>query len=353
MPRSISPQKGQMLILLIVLVVIVGAGFLAGGFKYKKAPEPKPNAEFYSSSDIEPRASASSQLNLQLETINFCKRVPGDEPKCYPRNAGFCCPNDAWAIVRCENKKCVGVDDDNAGDFVKQYADAAGMTACDWMENPVNYPGGGHGGFPVNEWCGQCEIPNGFLCWGKPVILLYPEKPTLVNVEVKTSGEIYVSDPLYPAGGWKSVLANPDGSLVYQNRQYAELFYESKVKNYGMPATGLIFETSKLKEKLPELLYDLGLSNNIKTEIPEFMDFWLPKLKALNSRYMFVSLIEKEVKEKNDLVLVKPEPDTRIELIVYFKPLDKRFGVKSLEIGPRPARHGFTMVEWGGTIDNN
>ena len=346
--KNSSPQSGQLLIMLIVLVVIVGSIFLVGGFNYYEPKEPS-GPQRLSSTDIIVQSSSSAQNSMQLETIKFCKRVPGDEPTCYPKNGGYCCPNDAWAKVICQNKKCVGVEDDGAGDFVKQYAALAGMSVCDWMENPINYPGL-HEGFPVNEWCGGCDIPNGFLCWGKPVILLYPETPTLVDVEIVSSGEIYVSDPLYPAGGWKNVLANPDGSLVYEGKNYKELFYESKVKNYGTPKTGLVFRTDELSEKLPELLYKLGLNHN-ETEIPEFMDFWLPKLYNLNSKYIFVSLIEEEVKKKNDLVLVTPEPDTRIELIIYFKPLDKLISTEPLKFGDRPERRGFTMVEWGGTID--
>lgn len=40
-------------------------------------------------------------------------------------------------------------------------------------------------------------------CMGKPVIYLYPLVKTLVDVLIHTSGEIIVSDPLYPEGGWK------------------------------------------------------------------------------------------------------------------------------------------------------
>lgn len=348
-------DKGQAMVIVLVIGLIIASLMMVGGFKYEKRPAPLAQNTRSNSDIIKPTATMSKRQNLQLEPLNFCKRVPGDEPTCYPNNAGFCCPNDAWAIVRCANQKCAGVDDEGGGSFVNDMADAAGVSACEFMTNPKNYNYPQHPGFPVDEWCASdsCKkIPDGFLCWGKPVILLYPEKTLLVDVEVKTSGEIFISDPLYPPGGWKDVLANPDGSLVYKNKPYKELFYESKVKNYGTPRTGLIFKSSELKTDLPKLLYKLGLNNN-ETEIPEFMDFWLPKLKDLNSPYIFVSLIEKDVKEKNDKVIINPEPDTRIEIIVYFKPLNKLTDIEPLKIADRPVRRGFTMLEWGGTIDSN
>ncbi len=337
-----------MIIAAVIVVLIIGSVLMAGGLKYKKVT-PFPGAIPYSQDDILTPPASQSKKNLQLDTFKFCTRAQGDDGVCYAQNSGICCPNQAWAKVLCENKKCVGVVDDAPGKYVKGLAEKAGMNVCDWLEHPSGDPGN-HPSMPISEWCSACNATPGFMCWGKPVILLYPEKPTLVNVEVKTLGEIYVSDPLYPAGGWKEVLANPNGSLVYQNKKYNELFYESKVKNYGMPENGYVYKTSELDNKIPELLYNLGL-NNTKSEIPEFMDFWLPKLNSLNSPYIFVSLIEKEIKEKNDKVVIKPEPDTRIELIVYFKPLEYPLQVKPLTIPTRPERRGFTEVEWGGTID--
>src|SRR5207248_2364939 len=41
-------------------------------------------------------------------------------------------------------------------------------------------------------------------CIAKPVIYLYPQTPTKVQVSLKVPGEIYISDPLYPKGtGWQ------------------------------------------------------------------------------------------------------------------------------------------------------
>lgn len=290
------------------------------------------------------RLPQGSHTNLQLEELKFSaaqsvQPTPTqlacwyDDGICHPKSLNICCPD---MQVNCSRGKCTYIDMPGTGDPREK-------KACSWQHVIGTYD------IICQDICG---LNDGFTCYGKPVILLYPERPTLVDVEVKTSGEIFVSDPLYPAGGWKNVLANPDGSLVYENKKYEELFYETKVNKLKMPTTGLVFTANEIEEKLSELLYQLGLDYS-KNEIPEFMDFWLPKLKALKSKYIFVSLISKDVKEKNDLVIATPEPDTRIELIVYFKPFWEKINVEPLTIPQRPDRIGFTLVEWGGTIENN
>ncbi len=200
------------------------------------------------------------------------------------------------------------------------------------------------------QWLRNTLADGREYCVAKPVVYLYPETPTYVDVSVTTTGKIVVSDPLYPAGGWKSVFAKPDGTLVYKNRTYSELFYESNVKDIKKPANGLVFETANLDEELSRALSKIGLNNNEKKE---FLDYWIPNLKRLNSAYILFSLIDPNEKERIDKVNITPEPDTRIEFIAYFKPLDKMVELPELKLGPTPQRNGFTLVEWGGTIDLN
>ena len=101
---------------------------------------------------------------------------------------------------------------------------------------------------------------------------------------------------------------------------------------------------------MSDLIIRLGL---IKNEREEFLEFWIPRIKALNSPYIFVSILEKDEKERIDKVFYSPEPDTRIEFIAYFKPLDFPIAIDPLILPKRPERIGFTAVEWGGVIDNN
>ena len=226
---------------------------------------------------------------------------------------------------------------------MRTFLSAFGTADMDCADSPMTST--------FDSWC---QIPSltsgldGFFCLGKPVVYLYPEKPILVDVSVETPGKIVVSDPLYPAGGWKNVLAHPDGTLIYENRTYKELFYESEVDEFLKPANGVIIAVSQLEPKLKELIFRLGLNDG---ESQEFLDFWVPRLEKLNSNYILFSLIEKSAKEKIDHVNISPEPDTRIEFIGYFKPLSTPVEITPLTLPARPERVGFTAVEWGATID--
>ncbi|MEK7573197.1 MAG: hypothetical protein AAB531_02110 [Patescibacteria group bacterium] len=189
---------------------------------------------------------------------------------------------------------------------------------------------------------------TGWLCFSKPVVYLYPTRKTLVDVSVETSGEIVVSDPLYPPGGWKNVTAYPNGNLIYQGKPYRELFYETSVSDVEKPQAGIIVNSANIARTLQELNKKLGLS---EFESKELSDFWVPKLKGLNSKYIQVSLISGAGKDKVDKLIISPKPDTLIEVLYYFKPLDKFPDIQPLPIPPTPKRVGFTAVEWGGTIE--
>jgi len=68
---------------------------------------------------------------------------------------------------------------------------------------------------------------------------------------------------------------------------------------------------------------------------------------------VLISLIKKKDKDKIDKINIKPNPDILIEVLYYFKPLDKQISIKPPELPQAPKRVGFTAVEWGGTIDRN
>lgn len=186
-------------------------------------------------------------------------------------------------------------------------------------------------------------------CFGKPVIYLYPVIPMLVDVELVIPGRVTVSDPLYPEGGWKNVLAYPNGTLVYQKKTYKELYYESQVDKVNAPDTGVVIPTKDLQMTLASITTKLGL---VKHERDEFLEYWLPRLQELNAPYILFSLVDPVEKERTDHVNITPEPMTRIEFLAYFKPQQEpTTTLKPLKLPEKPPeRIGFTAVEWGGTI---
>ncbi|TSC66368.1 MAG: Ubiquitin family protein, partial [Microgenomates group bacterium Gr01-1014_80] len=144
------------------------------------------------------------------------------------------------------------------------------------------------------------------------------------------------------------VEAYPDGTLIYQNRFYKELFYETDVNKINPPKNGLVLDINNLDRQLPEIITELGLS---ETEGNEFLDFWLPGLKNLDSPYLLFSVLDQAEKDRTDKIEISPEPDTFISFIAYFKPLNAPISIPPLLIPERPKRVGFTAVEWGGVID--
>lgn len=189
---------------------------------------------------------------------------------------------------------------------------------------------------------------TGKFCIDKPVIYLYPTTPTVVNVAVQTTGSVVVSNPLYPQDGWKDILANPDGTFQYRNKQYSELFYETSVTNFQKPTNGITIPITHLSDRLNTLLNQLGLVGHEKEE---FLSYWVPRLQALHSPYIYFSLLDPSSKAAIDSVDISPKPDTMIDFIAYFKPLTTPDNGAVLQLPPMPQRKGFVAVEWGGVID--
>jgi len=211
-----------------------------------------------------------------------------------------------------------------------------------------------------SEWyCAQLGTGNeappsgcSSACIGKPVIYLYPTRQMTVSVSLKIPGEIVKSDPVYPQNGWQNIQAYPGGNLFYNNSYYHELFYESAVTTpIPMPETGIVIPTKDLSQKLEEITHQLGL---IQDEQQEFLNYWMPILDATHAPYIFFSVLPESEKESVDQVDISPRPDTSIAFIAYFKPLLYPVTTAPLILPQKPpVRHGFTSVEWGGTLGNN
>jgi hypothetical protein len=186
-------------------------------------------------------------------------------------------------------------------------------------------------------------------CIAKPIVYLYPTEITMVDVSVTTPGEIFISDPLYPEGGWQDVEAHPDGTLYYEGKKYKELFYESTVvEKIERPEAGIWIKAKDIEPELRRITTQLGLING---EQEDFLEFWVPVLNNMKSPYIYFSILPPDEKDAVDRLTISPEPDTRIEFIAYFKPFQQTFDIEPLELPQTPPeRVGFTEVEWGGTI---
>lgn len=177
---------------------------------------------------------------------------------------------------------------------------------------------------------------------GKPVIYLYPTKPT--NVSVKVGANITVSEPNY-GSGWK-VLAKPNGDLFTSNGdKYESLFWEG-IGNGNYPAIteGFIVLRDQVDQTISENLSQLGLNQK---ESQDFKDFWLSKIP--NSPYVRLTWFTTEQLDELAPLVVNPKPDTTIRVFLDFQGLSQPFNLKQQKLSSIP-RNGFTLVEWGGLL---
>lgn len=180
----------------------------------------------------------------------------------------------------------------------------------------------------------------------KPVIYLYPEKISEVNLKISVKGNIIAEYPTLSKENSWNVIAYPDGHLVNQsdNREYNYLFWEAtpdKDISYDL-STGFIVKGKDTKDFLQETLPKFGLTPK---EYNEFIVYWYPKMQ--NNKYNLIHFAGKEYTD-NAILEIEPVPDSILRVFMVYKSLDDPISIKKQEIIPTE-RYGFTVVEWGGT----
>lgn len=327
----------------IILTIVVFSVFLSGLFHTSKVElDTKKNFII-----VTPSIQITPQKTLQMQTFALTTVIPTPTSAPIPTTppGGWCAPDiplEHGESCNCFTREIPGIicKSEIICKDSKVYHPGTEATPCFIMSTP-----------PTDDLYDRYKDDTSCIatCFAKPVIYLYPTKTTLVDVKLDIPGEITKSDPLYPNGGWRSVEAHPDGTLIYNNKTYRELYYESQVNKKLTPQDGIIIKSEKIEENLRTITTKLGL---LPKEQQEFLDYWMPRLKKLNSPYIFFSILSQEQKESVDHVSIEPKPDTRIEFLAYFKPIYSLIKVKPLILPETPPkREGFTEVEWGGTID--
>lgn len=178
---------------------------------------------------------------------------------------------------------------------------------------------------------------------GKPVIYLYPQQTTTVDVQV--GADVKKSDPLYTPNGWQQVRAEASGQLTYQGRPYSSLYWEGFGRGpYPSIISGSVVRTKDTAAVIRHQLVEQGLKSN---EINDFMDFWQPKLPTTP----YVRLSWLSTAEMNNLAPldINPKPNTLIRVFLDFEGLDQPIRISPQRLNA-PVRQGFTVVEWGGLL---
>ncbi|MGN0606555.1 MAG: hypothetical protein ACI4JM_08540 [Oscillospiraceae bacterium] len=178
----------------------------------------------------------------------------------------------------------------------------------------------------------------------KPVIYLYPENETDVNVKLNIkNGELVCTYPQYPEKtGW-NVTAMPDGTVYNEDGlEYSYLYWEGNSDiDYDM-SKGFVVKGEDTAEFLREKLSYMGLTPK---EYNEFIVYWLPRMQ--NNKYNLISFQGKEYTDNAELDIT-PKPDSILRVFMAYKPLDEYIEIPEQRLDTFE-RNGFSVVEWGGS----
>ena len=164
----------------------------------------------------------------------------------------------------------------------------------------------------------------------KPVLYLYPEKETEVNVRLDYDGELTCTYPAYGEEGW-TVTAAPDGTLTDKTGQtYSYLYWEGLSDGDYDFSQGFCVPGADTAAFLEESLEKLGLT---RREANEFIVYWLPRMQ--NNPFNLISFQFENYTNRAGLTIT-PQPDSLLRVFMAWQDL------------PAFARTGFAAVEWGG-----
>ena len=178
-----------------------------------------------------------------------------------------------------------------------------------------------------------------------PIIYLYPEEETVVNVQLSLDGNLTSSYPRYDEDlGW-IVTASPDGTLTDgDGREYEYLFWEGDLRIKPDLSRGFCVKGEDTAEFLEDALAQLGLTDK---EADAFIMFWLPQLES--NKYNVITF-QTEPYEDAASLEITPAPDTVIRVNMLWYPVNSYVDMEAQDLTALnpDTREGFTVVEWGG-----
>ncbi len=205
---------------------------------------------------------------------------------------------------------------------------------------------------------------------GKPVLYLYPTKPTKVSVTFVRTPRFATDIPTY-AGGW-NVLAEPNGKLhdlqpqltncsaidtAAFGSEYAKRACESSVYpylywsgtangTYPTPTGGWVVPRSHVGSFLQAKLQALGLSQK---EQQDMLSFWVPELLKKTVPYYRLSFFQTAQMNAFIPMHITPQPNSLLRVFLDWTPLSALPAQMPKPQALNPfKRSGFTVVEWGG-----
>ena len=175
----------------------------------------------------------------------------------------------------------------------------------------------------------------------KPVLYLYPEKETEVNVRLDYDGELTCTYPACGQEGW-TVTAAPDGTLTDKAGQtYNYLYWEGLSHGDYDFSRGFCVPREDTAAFLESSLEKLGLT---RREANEFIVYWLPKMQA--NEFKLVAF-QFDAYTDHAKLTITPKPDSLLRVFMAWRPLEGPVEIPEQDL-PAFQRKGFAAVEWGG-----
>lgn len=302
--------------LVVILCLILSMCFFASCSSKKEKESDNPT--------IEPAApSTAVELDDSLEHMTLEIKEIGDDY--FTAVHPWTSPNIYKVYGTLEDTYCVG-------DYIEVYYE----TSTETEENTYELTA-----ISIKE--SDFKLEEGIVY--KPVIYLYPTKPTKVTVTLDYSGELLVTEPLYE-NEW-SVMAYPDGNLVDElGTTYPYLFWEGKNEvDYDM-SKGFCIAGDETAQFLRDKLSFMGLNEK---EVNDFMEFWVPLMKK--NPYNLITFQTTDYTNQAKLT-ISPKPDSILRIFMVFQPLNNYIEIEEQELSTFQ-RNGFSVIEWGGECKKN
>lgn len=236
-------------------------------------------------------------------------------------------------------KPIAGLPENSASIMTFNKSTLEDIGACVGDQVIITYEGGIMETYPAQINVTKWRIDESILC-AKPVIYLYPDKTTLVDVRLTLDGELTCVYPEYN-NGWR-VTASPDGTLTDERGQtYNYLYWEGESHAQYDLSQGFCIKGEDTAGFLEEALAALGLD---RREANEFIVYWLPLMQ--NNPYNIISF-QTDAYTESAVLDITPAPDTLIRVFMAWQASENYIEMTPQALSA-PAREGFVAVEWGG-----
>lgn len=187
-------------------------------------------------------------------------------------------------------------------------------------------------------------------CVTKPVIYLYADDNTELDLSLNFKGNLAFTYPKYD-NGWH-VEVKEGGKLLVDGDVFNYLFWDgelerSALRPYDNYETGSVVTAENMLEFLESNLTSMGMNS---FEKQDFITYWMPQLMEYDNCYVRFYVNEEysaEIAEIKSSVKI----DHHLRVYMIAEPVDD-----SIIINPKSQsftilkREGLTLVEWGGSL---